>query len=300
MTDGAAAAPDSAVAQRRIAAILTAFNRKPLTLSCLEALQRQRTPGVRITPYIVDDGSTDGTGAAIAHSHPGAVLLSGDGTLFWNGGMRWAFARAMSDGFDFYLWMNDDTTLDDDAIERLLRTYEDVASPETGAIIVGATREPGSDRLSYGGVGRPGPRRRLHFEHVPVADVPQRVQTMNGNCVLIPAAVARKVGNIDPRYLQKLGDFDYGLRAAGAGVELWMAPGTIGGCASHPLRKEEGPLVAEIRRLWSTKELPPKPWLTFARRWGGPLWPVYFVSPYVRRTVSVVWRKLGSRAGKAA
>lgn len=289
MIDGVDAAPDGAVAQRRIAAVLTVFNRKPLTLACLAALQRQRTAAIDITPYVVDDGSTDGTGDVVAERHPDAVVLPGDGRLFWNGGMRWAFRRAMADGFDFYLWLNDDTTLDDNAVEALLRTYDDVASPETGAIIVGATREPGTDRLSYGGVTRPDPRRPLHFQRVPIADVPRRAETMNGNCVLIPDVVARRLGNIDPAYLQKLGDFDYGLRATTMGIPLWVAPGTIGTCATHPPRPtDQQPLISEIRHLWSDKELPIGPWSSFARRWGGRWWPAFFASPYVRRATRLV------------
>ena len=297
MIDGADAAPHGAVAERRIAAILTVFNRKPLTLACLEALDGQRTPGVHITAYIVDDGSTDGTGAAVAERHPDAVVLPGDGTLFWNGGMRWAFARAMSDGFDFYLWMNDDTTLDVDGLKRLVATYDNVAANDPHAIVVGATREPGTGDLSYGGVVRPNARRPLHFERVPVANDARRVEAMNGNCVLIPHVVAERVGNIDPAYLQKLGDFDYGLRASAARIPIWVAPGTVGTCASHaPRRSDNRPLGAEIRRLWSAKELPFGPWSAFARRWGGAMWPVFFLSPYLRRSFSLVMDRVGSSA----
>ena len=32
------------------------------------------------------------------------------------------------------------------------------------------------------------------------------------------------------------------------------------------------PLRDELRRLWSVKELPPRPWLVFTCRWAGRLW----------------------------
>ena len=283
--------PDTAV--RRVAAVLTVHNRRPLTLECLAALREQNDGTLAITPVVVDDGSTDGTGDAIAADHPEARVLRGDGSLFWNGGMRMAFGEAMREGFDFYLWMNDDTTLDEGAVGYLLATYDRLAGGGRDVIVVGSTREPDTGDLSYGGALRPDALRPLHFERAPVADVPQRVDTMNGNCVLIPAAVAHRVGNIDPAYLQKLGDFDYGLRAAAAGVELWTAPGTIGVCATHPPRRtDEQPLRTELKRLWSMKELPVGPWLAFARRWGGPLWPLYFASPYAQRSARLVRERL--------
>jgi hypothetical protein len=37
-------------------------------------------------------------------------VLGGDGSLFWNGGMRLAYADAMRSDFDYYLWLNGDTS----------------------------------------------------------------------------------------------------------------------------------------------------------------------------------------------
>ena len=50
---------------RRIVAVLTCFNRKALTLACLEALEvAARHAGVELSAIVVDDASPDGTGAA--------------------------------------------------------------------------------------------------------------------------------------------------------------------------------------------------------------------------------------------
>jgi GT2 family glycosyltransferase len=112
---------------------------------------------------------------------------------------------------------------------------------------------------------------------------------MNGNVALISRAVVQRVGNVDPRFVQQMGDFDYGLRARAAGCSVWVAPGTIGTCASHPERHPgERPFVEELRRLWSVKELKPGPWALYCRRWAGGLWPLYWLSPYVRRTTELV------------
>ena len=42
--------------------------------------------------------------------HPDVRLLRGNGQLYWNGGMRRAFGEAMAADYDYYLWMNDDTS----------------------------------------------------------------------------------------------------------------------------------------------------------------------------------------------
>ena len=112
---------------------------------------------------------------------------------------------------------------------------------------------------------------------------------MNGNIVLVPRSVVQRVGNLDPAFVQPMGDFDYGLRARHAGCAVWVAPGTVGMCAPHPKRRPgQQPFGEELARLWSRKELAPRPWLVFTHRWAGQLWSMYWVSPYVRRGFGMV------------
>jgi GT2 family glycosyltransferase len=269
----------------RIAALMAAYNRKELTVQCLRSLRGQQVPGVALDMFVLDDASNDGTPEAIAEEFPQVVLLHGNGQLYWSGGMRHAFAAAIAGDYDFYLWMNDDTRLDDGALATLLRTHQWARERgDTAAIVVGSTRHPQTGELTYGGVVRPSRWRPLRFALVEPGDVPRPCETMNGNTVLISRAVVRLVGNIDPRFIQQMGDFDYGLRAQASGCSIWIAPGTIGTCASHPKRRTDTqPLWEEWRRLWSTKELVPGPWAVFARRWAGAMWPLFWLSPYLQR-----------------
>jgi GT2 family glycosyltransferase len=284
---------------RRVAAVLTVFNRKDLTLDCLRSLRAQAVP-LDLDIVLVDDASTDGTSEAIKAEFPDVVLLQGDGSLFWNGGMRLAFGTAIERDHDAYLWMNDDTVLDDGALARLVDTWDELAARgEQAAIVVGTTRDPETGELTYGGRVRTDPARPLQFELVEPGDEPLQCDTMNGNTVLIPRAVVERIGNIDPAYVQKMGDLDYGLRARAAGCSVWVAPGTIGTCAKHPARRtDQQPLRDELRRLWSTKELPPGPWATFTRRWGGTLWPLRWASPYLKRSARLAAERVTSRPAR--
>lgn len=286
----------------RIAAVLTVYNRKELTLECLQALDAQAEPAdARIDVFVTDDASTDGTGEAIARQFPDVHLLTGDGSLFWNGGMRKAFAAAQAYDYDYYLWLNDDTELDHGAITRLLATHEELSSGrDEPVIVVGTTRDPKTGALTYGGAMRKSALQPMKFSVAePHEHRPRQVDTMNGNCVLIPRSVVHRLGNIAPEYVQKMGDYDYGFRARLAGCSVWAAPGTIGTCASHPPRSSDQPLWDEINRLWSIKELPPRPWATFCRRWAGPAWPVFFISPYIRRSATLLRQRVARRVDGA-
>lgn len=277
---------------------MTVFNRKDQTMRCLRSLMRQGGDTARFVVFVVDDASTDGTGEAIASEFPEVRLLEGSGDLYWNGGMRLGLEAAMAEGFDFYWWLNDDVALDEDALSRLLSTADLVSrQQDRPSIVVGSMRDPDRGHVTYGGVVREHRWRPLHFTLVvPNDDEPLPALTMNGNCVLIPEQIAHDLGNISPEFRQKMGDFDYGLRAQEDGYGVWVAPGTLGACALHPPRRtDQAPLAGELRRLWSIKELPFGPWKTYTSRWGGPLWPLYFVSPYVNRSIRLFTERLRLR-----
>jgi GT2 family glycosyltransferase len=282
----------------RIAAVMTVHNRKAMTLECLGALHTQQVPGGTLDVFVVDDGSTDGTTEAVTRHHPEVRLIRGDGQLYWNGGMRRALAEAMAGDYDYYLWMNDDTKLDDGVVGLLLRTEQQLREGGCGpVIVVGTTRHPETGEITYGGQVRPFRWRRLRWMQVQPRSVPRRCETMNGNTVLVPRAVVQRIGNIDPAYVHQMGDLDYGLRASAAGCEVWIAPGTVGLCASHPVRRtDQQPLREELVRLWSVKELAPKPWLVFTHRWAGRLWFLYWLSPYLRRALGLILQRARIRS----
>jgi GT2 family glycosyltransferase len=281
---------------------MAVHNRKDLTLACLDSLHAQQVRGITLHVFILDDASTDGTAGAVLERHPDVHLIQGDGQQYWNGGMRRAFGAAIAGDYDYYLWINDDTCLDDGVLARLLEAEHAVRERSGGpVIVVGTTRHPATGELTYGGQVRPSPRRPLGWALVEPGDEPIPCETMNGNTVLISRTVVQRVGNIDRAYVQQMGDFDYGLRARAAGCEVWVAPGTVGTCASHPQRRTDlEPLRRELLRLWSVKELAPRPWFVFSRRWAGPFWPVYWLSPYVRRGLGLILQRTGVHVGSVS
>lgn len=268
-----------------IAALLTVHNRKAKTLSALDSLERHVAllPGAIITAYVVDDGSTDGSGAAIADRFPQVRLLHGDGKLFWNGGMRLAFAEAMRQGFDYYLWLNDDTNLYHDALCRML---QGAARSNDNAIIVGSIRDPDSGQLTYGGVRQLSRWRPFKFTWISPENTEVEVDTMNGNCVLIPRSVADRVGNLDPAFTHGIGDFDYGLRASRLGIRVLLVAGYVGECKRNSLRGSwidpSFPLTLRVRKAIGPHGFPPRELAVFAKRYAGFFWPIYWALAYRR------------------
>lgn len=268
----------------KIAALLTVYNRKKETLACLKALygQRDLPDNVQISVYLVDDGSTDGTFAALAKYFPEVKVLHGTGDLYWNGGMRLAFAKAMKNNYDNYLWINNDTTLFPQTLAKLLDTSTRLVNQ---VIVAASVQDPETLQLTYGGVKRLHHKRPLKFTLIEPSGQPVPVETMNGNCVLIPQAVAKEVGNLDPAFTHGLGDFDYGLRAGKLGFKIYLAPGYCGFCRRNPMVNKDIPFQTRWTELLSPLGLPPREWAVFAQRYAGTFWPVFWVSPYIKRLI---------------
>jgi GT2 family glycosyltransferase len=283
--------PTSEKPKPTLAALITCHNRRPKTLACLRALyESAKLANVSLTTVLVDDGSSDGTADAVLSEFPDVQLIRSDGTLFWNRGTYTAFAWALDKGFDYYLWLNDDTELFQDAVSRLLGTEESFRRRGLfPAIIVGNVKDPDTGLLNYGGCLRTTKWRPLHFSLVRDSADPSPCDALNGNCVLIPAAAAERLGNLDWRFEHSMGDRDYGLRAKTAGVGTWTAGAVVGTCPTNHGTVID-PSLSPWRRLKliaSRKMVPPGSWLILTRRHAGTLWPLYFAWPYVR---AFFWR----------
>lgn len=273
-----------------IAAIITCYNRKEKTLTCLKNLMSQDgIENVDLTVYLVDDGSTDGTGDAVKKNFPQVNLFKGNGTLYWNGGMRFAFSVAKKSDYDYYLWLNDDTFLYSDALKLLLDTSNSIRSQKGGDVIVtGTINDIDTGKVNYGGRIKKSKFQPLKFIQLENSTEPQQCDTFNGNVVLIPRNVAKKIGNISPEYSkQHGGDIDYGLRAKYAGFESWVAPGFIGECASNTtegtLFDKKLPFKERIKIMKTPHGVPPaKEWMVFSKRHAGFLWPIYWIRTMVR------------------
>ncbi|WP_016952922.1 glycosyltransferase family 2 protein [Anabaena sp. PCC 7108] len=270
-----------------IAVIMTCYNRREITLVCLHALYQQNIP---LDVYLVDDGSSDGTSNSVQSAYPEVNILLGNGSLFWGGGMRLAFAEALKHNYQFYIWLNDDTVLAPDAINKLLQIYQNLAQQGyQDTIIVGSTQDPITGKATYGGAVRSQRWYSNKFEFVPPSEEPQQCDTMYGNCVLISHLVTEKIGNLDPAFVHTFGDLDYGLRAKKSGCTVWTAPGYIGTCSKNSVRDSWAdsklPIHKRLQKVTQIKAFPVGPWTIFTRRHSGVFWYFYWFLPYIRAII---------------
>ncbi|HKX78538.1 MAG TPA: glycosyltransferase family 2 protein [Novosphingobium sp.] len=269
----------------RIGILATCFNRRSVTLQALDALRAAVDPAaVRYHVYLVDDGSTDGTGDAVRAGYPEATVIQGDGSLFWNQGMRRSWQAAMADRPDYYLWLNDDLQLLPGSLDHLLavqRREEALHGPRV--ITVGKTTDARTGETTYGGYRRKGRVSRLNFRLLEPGE--SECDTMNGNCVLIPGLAADEVGIHAERFSHGFGDIEYGLRAAKRGYRIVEDPEPVGHTDfNHAYLEKTSRLGPRNARFILThpKGLPPGEVLWLCRQHGGWIWPANFVLRYLK------------------
>ncbi len=273
--------------QANIAVIMTCYNRRNITLACLHALYQQNN---HCDVYLTDDGSSDGTTEAIKAEYPEVQILQGNGNLFWVGGMHLAFGEAIKHQYDYYLWLNDDTFLEANAVSKLLHVHQNLT--ELGypdSIVVGSTKDSITGKATYGGAVKSKKWYSNKFEFLEPSSVIQQCDAMYGNCVLIPKSVAAKVGNIDTAFVHSLGDLDYALRAGNLGCKIWVAPGYIGTCNKNSIRNSwvdtNLNILERLKKVLQIKGFPLKSWTIFCSRHSGPFWIFYWFLPYIRAII---------------
>lgn len=250
--------------KKKVLGIFTCFNRKEKTEKCLKSLI-DGNKNIEFTFLAVDDGSTDGTGKVLQEM-PNVDVLTGDGGLFYSGGMRRGIRKAKERyrDYDYCLLFNDDVEFYPQVLDRMAAECGD-------EILVGATCDT-AGKLSYGGV-RKVSGFRPKFEIVMSEEKPVSCDTFNANCVLIPYDIFLKLPNIDEAYTHSLGDFDYGLTAGQLGYAIYPTNFFVGCCNDNPMGKTWRDTSLSRKERWKRKEspkgLPTGEWFHFVKKHFG-------------------------------
>lgn len=263
----------------KVLGLMTCFNRKEKTIRALNNLIKGN-PNIEFSFIVADDASSDGTMQALK-GFQNVQVLSGNGNLFYSGGMRLAITEAKNAEtvYDYCMLFNDDVEFFDTAIEVLCKK-------DPSVIWVGPTSDE-QGALSYGGVVKTS-RWRPKTEII-MADSPdgRDCDTFNANCVLIPWDIFKELDNIDDVYTHSMGDFDYGFSAVKKGYVIRVSDKYVGVCPDNPVsvswRNTDLSMKERIRRKESPKGLPTKEWFYYLKKnYNFITAVVYSAIPYIR------------------
>lgn len=256
--------------KNKIAVLLTCFNRKELTIACLDKLFSQsKSDDFNITVFLVDDGSSDGTSEAVKSEYPQTILIAGSGDLYWNGGMQLAWETALKHQTDFFLWLNDDVELKNNALDILLSTFKAVKNDTVDPVIVGNLADVNTGKLTYGGYSVDKGLMHFRSTKLPISNNPTACDTINGNVVLIPKATVERIGTLSKKFTHAMGDFEYGLRCTKAGIPIFSTASYVGTCSNNSIKNTwadpETPLSERLQKLHRPTGLPPAEYFNYIK-----------------------------------
>ena len=201
--------------------VIPVFNRWAFTRACLASLRQQTNQAFRV--IVVDDGSTDGTGAGLADEFPEVEVLRSAGGLFWTAAVNLGIRRALAHDAHPIMTLNNDTVAPPGFVGTMLLW----ARRQPRALLGPLELDAATGRPLFGGelfsflthktrrlldVLAPDDRTGLH----PVTFLP-------GRGLLVPAPVFRALGLFDAgRLPHYLADYDFTSQARRHGYPVYV------------------------------------------------------------------------------
>jgi GT2 family glycosyltransferase len=254
-----------------VSVVIATHDGRELLAACLRSLAEQRYAPIEVV--VVDGGSTDGTLELLRQDHPGVVVVEARGNPGFAAACNLGVAAASG---QHLLLLNNDTTLEPDAIGQLVRVA--LQSPRRLAAVNAMTRRadlpPVIDSLgNVSGMRGFGAPRYAGFIDFGQFARDGELFSASFTAVLIPRIAWEAVGPLDERYGYYYEDVDWSLRARMGGLHVLPAPHSLvyhEGSASVGTRASAYKLrlVTRNRVLWAGKVLRGRNAAGFARRYA--------------------------------
>lgn len=212
--------------------IVLSWNGREDTLACLASLRSLASDDVGIV--CVDNGSQDGSVAAVRATHPDVTVVENGRNLGFSGGNNAGIAHALAHGGQWVVLVNNDATLAPDAIEQLRAAA--ARHPDAGALagklfFVTLGDEPERIwfagqrvRLELGYAGRP---QGYGKPDAPAYRVEQQVDRAAGAFMAVSRPAIEAAGVLDDDLFAYVEDVDWSVRIRRAGFGVWLVPAAV-------------------------------------------------------------------------
>jgi len=208
-----------------VAAVVLSWNRREDTIACLRSLAAA-DPSPHV--IVVDNASTDGTSEAVRREFPAMELIENPANLGFAEGNDVGIRRALAQGADHVLVLNNDTEVDVGFLAPLLE--EAARRPDAGALSPKILFAEPSDVIWFAGAeydarsGYNGRHRGYREADDGRFDAVVETGRVCGAAMLVSREVLEKVGVFDPELFAYSEDTDWSLRAREAGYRHYVVP----------------------------------------------------------------------------
>jgi len=223
----------------RVIAVIVNWNGREETLACLASLAASRRPPEQT--IVVDNGSADGSVAAIKGAFPAVDVLALPRNHNFAGGANRGLRRALALGADYVWLLNNDVTVAEDALQQLLAAAEGANAGIAGPRV---RTPPADDELGAWWDFERGRILPAYAGRQAEAQGIVDVDYVWGCAMLLRSDLLRRVGLLDERYVAYFEDADLCRRAQVAGYRVVAT--------TEALVWHAGSHSADRRPLWQT------------------------------------------------
>jgi GT2 family glycosyltransferase len=209
----------------RVGVVTVTYNSGLLLDAFLQSLKGQSFQNYAL--YAIDNCSQDHTRESLEHGNPPAITIANDSNVGFAAAANAGIVRALKDGCELILLLNNDTYFGPTVIEVMVRELgrhsADLIAPKIRyADASGAVWFAGGDlRLVRGFAGQ---HVGMGVRDSELQDVPRRCSFAPACCLLIRREVFDRIGLLDPRYFLYFEDTDFCYRAQRHNLSLWYTP----------------------------------------------------------------------------
>ena len=220
-------APAFAHVQSKTASIIIPnYNGKQYLADCLDSLQHLDFPPEQFEVLVVDNGSSDGSGAFVSSQYPDVLVIQAERNLGFAGGCNLGISRARG---RYMVLLNNDTVVDAAWLKELVA----VAEKDELAAIVGSKllfknkpeeiQNAGSYLTTRGDGGDIG----THEVDLGQYDTTREVMAVCGASMLIKRTLIETIGALDEDFVAYYEDVDLCYRARLHGLKVVFAPMSV-------------------------------------------------------------------------
>lgn len=196
------------------------------TLECLESLSHLDYPRYRVV--VVDNGSTDGSPAAIRARFPEMEVIETGENLGYAGGNNVGLRYALAQGADYVLLLNNDTEVAPDMLRRLVEAAEGAPGVGVAGPTICYHDRPEIIWSAGGGIDRRRGRTWMIGLDEPddgrFGAEPREVDFVTGCAMLVRAAALREAGLLDERFFMYYEEVEWCARIRRAGYRIIHVP----------------------------------------------------------------------------
>ncbi|GHN38425.1 glycosyltransferase family 2 protein [Lactobacillus delbrueckii subsp. lactis] len=207
--------------------ILVNYNGAKLTEECIDSIHKSKYDDqYEVHTVVVDNGSKVDETKVLKQKYEDVIFIRSEENLGFAGGNNLGIKRALAEGADYVLLINNDTALDKGMLQELMKNAEpDIVL--TGKILYyskpntiwceGGTIDWKKGNSYNGKIGEKDTHNTEKYY----------CEFASGCCMMIPREIINKIGMLQDDYFMYCEDTEYCLRLKQAGYQIMVVPKAV-------------------------------------------------------------------------